>query len=497
MKKDGEENISYATTRGTLVTDASKVFRDGGLVCGEFIKVPYKGRHGRFAAGYLILKKEYSATNIPFVSYVLEKRKKMSARMFRSSGGRLKLTQALIFGDKEYLDAETGDRYLIAGISHLLAVSGTHVGVVALICFTLFYYLPLKFRMLAAGLALLTFVPLAGFKVTVMRSAFSAFIVMAAWFIDRKTDYRKLVLFLWGFFLLSSPALLGNASFMLSFTAVYGITSLSFKKTGWLWGSVKVGIAASAFTLPLSLFLFSTVNPAGIISTIVMLPVIYLQLVTGFIYILIPSLTIEPLAALEQLNLHLSAYLANITEPLFFLKSISPLTFGLLTLFLAVISRTKYTLASALVFLAVFIPVRVQDGLYFPQAGSYRAFIMKEGSRHEAYFSGTHSNFIYDFLPFASRFGVKNFDAGLFQTYGGVNLIFGDNGTDDFSALCVNDDQCEKPLIYMTRSNTIKKKNHRADKTYFIYKNELKADNIILLGKLAPLRYYQGSIYKE
>lgn len=489
-KNPGSERTTYETTRGTVLADNTYALKAGEAVIGSYTKVPYRGRTGRLAPGYLILDKVYFRTEIPFVSWILEKRQNLSDRMYQHSAGRLRIVQALLLGDKSYLDGRVQDVYLLTGLSHLLAVSGTHVGVITLICFSLLFFLPWKVRMLAACFALAAFVPLAGFKVTVMRAAVTAITAMTAWMLDCRTDLRKLVLFLWGFFILIAPSLLGNISFLLSFTAVYGITSLQFKGIGWLEGTIKVGIVATAFTMPLSMYIFGTFNPASIFSTIVMVPVVYLQLIAGFMYILFPSVGLEPLVMLEKLNIYTSDLMASVTGVFFVLKHIGLHLFIFLTLFLAAVSRTKHVLLSAAVFLAVFIPVKMEDGLYFPELGRYRAFIYKEGDRIEAFYSGMRSNYLYSFIPFAARFGVTDFDYAEIEVYGNENIIFRNlEPSGSFSRICVNNPECLKPLIYMTRSNTITKSNINTDKFYFVYKNKFEAENITELYDSAPLYY--------
>ncbi|QAR32226.1 ComEC/Rec2 family competence protein [Geovibrio thiophilus] len=489
-KDPGKERTTYETTRGTVLADNTYALRAGEAVIGRYTKVPYRGREGRLAPGYLVLDKVYFRTEIPFVSAVLEKRDALSDRMYSESAGRLRIIQALLLGDKSHLEGRVQDVYLQTGLSHLLAVSGTHVGVISLICFTLLFFLPWKLRMLISCFALAAFVPLAGFKVPVMRAVVTAVTAMTAWILDCRTDFRKLLLFLWSFFLLIAPGLLGNISFLLSFSAVYGITSLQFKGLSWAEGTIKAGIAATAFTMPLSMYVFGTFNPASIFSTIVMVPVVYLQLITGFLYMLFPALTLEPLVMLEKLNIYTSDLMASLTGVFFVLKHINIYIFTGLMLFLAAVSRTKHVLLSAAVFLAVFIPAEMDDGLYFPELGRYRAFIYKDGDRVEAFYSGMRSNYLYSFMPFAAKFGVTNFDYAEIQVYDSENIIFTSAElSGGFSEICVNNTECLKPLIYMTRSNTITKSNINTEKTYFVYKNRLKADNIVELYDSAPLHY--------
>ena len=490
VKNEGKEKSTYESTRGTVLAENSLVLKAGEAIIGKYARVPYRGYSGKLAPGYLSLEQIYYRVELPLITSILKWREALAKKMYIESAGRLSITQALLVGDKRYLNGKIQDEYLLTGLSHLLAVSGTHAGVITLICFTALFFLPIKIRMLISCFALAAFVPLAGFKVPVMRSAFSGIIIMTAYMLDFRVELRKLVLFLWSFFILIAPSLLVNISFLLSFAAIYGIASLKFKGMGWLEGTIKVGIVATAFTLPLSMFVFGTMNIASIVNTAVMVPVVYMQLITGFLYMIAPSISLHPLILLEQLNSFTSYILTKCTDYFFVLKFIDVYMFAFLTILLIAISRTKYILATSIVFLAVFIPTNMENGLYFPELGSYRSFIYKDETNNEAFFSGMRGSYIFSFLPFAAKFGTTVFDYAQVEVYGEENIIFKSKHPDQgFSKICINDLNCEKPYIYMTRSNTINKKNIKSDKVYFVYKNKFKSDNIIELYDSAPLRY--------
>jgi competence protein ComEC len=72
----------------------------------------------------------------PFVHRVFETRRAFHSFIdFRLGAFRGALVKALVTGDRSAIDGASRDRFARAGAAHLLAVSGLHVGFVALVCY--------------------------------------------------------------------------------------------------------------------------------------------------------------------------------------------------------------------------------------------------------------------------------------------------------------------------------------------------------------------------
>ncbi|HCY45341.1 MAG TPA: hypothetical protein DHU89_01565 [Flavobacteriales bacterium] len=228
------------------------------------------------------------------------------------------VVSALVFGQKDYLDPELYNAYGAAGATHVLAVSGLHVGLIYLIlAWMLKPLLKNKFtkwlRLFLILLGLWFYAALTGFSPSVLRACtMFSFISLANTNASGSNIYNTLAASAF-FLLLVQPHLILEVGFQLSYSAVLGILliqpwlyKLVYIKTTLLdkaWQIVTVSIAAQAGTFPLALLYFHQFPNYFIISNLFVIPlatlILYLTLFTLFIsfipFISIASNLLAPL----------------------------------------------------------------------------------------------------------------------------------------------------------------------------------------------------------
>jgi competence protein ComEC len=149
----------------------------------------------------------------------------------RSSG----ILKALVLGEQGDIPEEVKEHFIVTGIAHLLAISGDHLGIVALLSYSLllwllkrseFLLLSLPVKKWAAGLTLpciLLYMFIAGGGISVIRAT----IMVVTFFLSILFDRERNLLHTLGLaaflILLFSPPSLFNVSFQLSFVAVLSI----------------------------------------------------------------------------------------------------------------------------------------------------------------------------------------------------------------------------------------------------------------------------------
>ena len=210
------------------------------------------------------------------------------------------LYRALLTGDRSGIDQATSDAFRRLGISHLLAISGLHMAMLASGFFMIATFLlrrstPLLLHLPATKIAAgLTLIPLAayallsGMQPSALRAFIMVTIVMMAMISDRQwhgpTGLALAALLILTF----DPLALFTISFQLSFVAVSGIvlilpklapyfqpeppSSLTAHLRRWLGGSLAVAVAAIAATLPLLLFHFQHTSLVGLPATLLFEP---------------------------------------------------------------------------------------------------------------------------------------------------------------------------------------------------------------------------------
>ena len=135
------------------------------------------------------------------------------------------LLKGILLGKRSDVPTETLDIFRNSGTFHVLAVSGLHVGLVAMFCYfglSLFRF-PRKLLCLLTMIAVLIYACLVGFRPSVFRASLMAVLFLFATLIDREADIFNLLAFAALVLLLLNPLQLWDIGFQLSFVAVASI----------------------------------------------------------------------------------------------------------------------------------------------------------------------------------------------------------------------------------------------------------------------------------
>jgi ComEC/Rec2-related protein len=197
---------------------------------------------------------------------------------------RRSLLQAAILGEKT-VDLELKQSFARAGISHLLAISGLHVGIVTAGLLSLLGLLPLsaRTRNSAALLALWGYVLLIGPLPSLVRAAVMATLLLAAPVVQRRSDTLNALGLAGIAWLLWAPESLFTPGYQLSFAATLGIILAVRRAKGFLTEArlsmppvaaaaaspALVSAAAFVATLPIMAYHFGAVSVFGLVANLV------------------------------------------------------------------------------------------------------------------------------------------------------------------------------------------------------------------------------------
>ncbi|MFZ5776080.1 MAG: DNA internalization-related competence protein ComEC/Rec2 [Thermodesulfobacteriota bacterium] len=260
-----------------------------------------------FAASPLLLAPVASPVDQAYVDrYLLERfRQRFGSMLFetlppRSAG----IYQALLIGDYSGIDQAAMEWFKAAGAIHLLAVSGSHLTVVAAMTALLLLqaarlFPPLLLRVPARKLALALTLPaltlyagLAGWEAPVLRALLMAGVFIGAMLCDRQWSTPNNLAIAALILLILNPLELTNASFQLSFAATAAIVLIMPRLQGWqahhpattlrqkgislILLSLAISLAASLATAPLTLYHFNRLSLAGPVATLLLTPLLCL-----------------------------------------------------------------------------------------------------------------------------------------------------------------------------------------------------------------------------
>ena len=212
------------------------------------------------------------------------------------------LFDALLLGDKSLLTEETKTKFQLAGIIHLLAISGLHISLVGVSISRLLGFLGLGFyiRNSLCLLLVLSFGMLTGGSVSTLRAVSSYLLSVGAKGAGRSTDLPTTLSVTALLILLESPAYLYSASFLLSFGAVLSLAfyvppvlrslkPLLPKKDKLLSGLLSSALI-SLGTMPIVLYSYGEVSLVGCLLNLIVLPTAGLVLGCGAIALLLSLL---------------------------------------------------------------------------------------------------------------------------------------------------------------------------------------------------------------
>ena len=225
-------------------------------------------------------------------------------------GDEQAVLSALTLGDKTDLSESVRESYSVAGVSHVLALSGLHIGLLYALAFFLLRPLLLGgqsgrvLRSLLLILLLWLFAFFTGLSPSVVRSAAMFSIWALADLCGRQSfSLNTLALTAW-LMLLVRPVWLFDVGFQLSFAAVlsillfqpflYRLCPVRHRAGTYLWGLVSVSVAAQLGTAPLVLFYFSRFSTHFLLTNLLVVP-----LVTLILYAAVVLLLLTPMSGLQ------------------------------------------------------------------------------------------------------------------------------------------------------------------------------------------------------
>ena len=209
------------------------------------------------------------------------------------------LARGLLLGGSDELPDSVADAFRTVGLSHIVAVSGYNISVLAGGLFLLGILLG-WYRKQAVWLTLLgivLFVCLVGAPASAVRAALMAGIAFFALLAARPADGLSLLCVAGALMLAANPLLLRyDIGFQLSFAATFAIlisapVRARMRYRSWIVGSVTemVLITSSVliFVIPLSLFHFGTLSPYALLSNILVLPLVPVAFLLSFAIVLL------------------------------------------------------------------------------------------------------------------------------------------------------------------------------------------------------------------
>jgi len=208
------------------------------------------------------------------------------------------LLNAVLLGYRQEIPNDLRANFSKAGVSHIVAISGLHISIIALIVFYIFIWFGVSRRkaFLPSILFLFLYVAMISFRASAVRAFIMSALALYALKIGRlKFSFNLLVLAGIILLLFNPKLLIFDVGFQLSFLAIAGILLFFEKIQKWLEifisnfkirSIVAITLSAQILTLPLVFYYFGVISFISPISNLLILPILPFVLVGGILLII-------------------------------------------------------------------------------------------------------------------------------------------------------------------------------------------------------------------
>jgi competence protein ComEC len=216
------------------------------------------------------------------------------------TGGTGALVKGIVLGERQELPEDVASAFNIAGVVHVLAVSGGNVGFVALIFLGLFKVIPVPrpLGVVATLFAIALYAAVTGLTPSVVRASVMAGVLLIGETTERRADPINSLGVAGLLMLALRPEDLFDPGFQLSFAATLSIVALyrpiiaslpdALRQENHPWGKwvtapLAVSLAAQIGTAPITVYHFGRLSIIGLVANLLVVPATGLSMTLGVI----------------------------------------------------------------------------------------------------------------------------------------------------------------------------------------------------------------------
>lgn len=213
------------------------------------------------------------------------------------------LLVALVLGYRSDLSKDIVNAFTDTGTTHVLSVSGLHVGIIYYVFNLLLGWILPKTRkgILVKGLLIFLLIwfyaLITGLSPCICRAAVMISFIVVAKASDKRLNTYNLIACSAFLLLLYDPFLINDVGFQLSYAALTGIIFLQPKIDAWLvveskiakeiWMLIGVSLAAQVSTLPITLYYFHQFPNYFLVANVIVIPLSTLLLYGGILLLIV------------------------------------------------------------------------------------------------------------------------------------------------------------------------------------------------------------------
>jgi competence protein ComEC len=312
-------NVKSVTTLPTLRSWNTQIWSWSDLVRGSGIEFDYPRRLVmKWLCWDLYLQSAIILHSQHEWSWILDIRKTihtaLSTALHQSQTSAL--TEWMLIGDRSGLTRDEYQLFIDSWLVHLIAVSGGNIVMLVVFLMMILCWLPFYMRITVVLCGVIWYALICGLDSSVLRATIMGSLSLLALIFGRQIELWRSIQLAWMSMLLLNPYLLVyDVGFLLSFAAVIGLVILTPRMTlstsdkhspkqqqirsswflSWVWRQALQGmiairnwylvpsIAATIGVFPVLMLFMWSINLAGIIANLFVVPLIPLIMINGII----------------------------------------------------------------------------------------------------------------------------------------------------------------------------------------------------------------------
>ncbi|MBQ7668340.1 MAG: DNA internalization-related competence protein ComEC/Rec2 [Clostridia bacterium] len=191
------------------------------------------------------------------------------------------IVNAILLGDKNDLSDEVNEDFTKAGMVHLLVVSGAHIAFFILLVSKILKFLKIskRFHYGILIIFIIAYIIITGASASILRAGMVTILFLISKALKRQNDGIT-TMFLGAFLLLLfNPYTIYSIGFLLSFSGAFSIllfNKMVYEKISFLpeflRNTLSIALSVQIFTIPVIIYYFHTLYLAGIVTSIVAVP---------------------------------------------------------------------------------------------------------------------------------------------------------------------------------------------------------------------------------
>lgn len=298
------KNLKYGNQIKVVGTynEPSKARNYKGFDYKNYLKT--KKIYGTIQASSIELMKE---NNLSFITLTVNNFK----NKIKSKLGKIlpektaSLAMGILLGDDSSIDEGVIQNFKNSNLSHMLAVSGTHVAYVLLTINLILEkkIIGIRWRKIITILVMLLFMLLTGMTPSVVRAGMAIIIHIIATLIYRKSDTANTIAISALLTLMYNPFNLFNIGMQLSYAGTISIilfyssledkTKTKNKIFRYILESTILSISANIFIIPIMAYYFNTISLTFIFSNLLAGPVLGISMILGIIVVITSFISLD------------------------------------------------------------------------------------------------------------------------------------------------------------------------------------------------------------